>query len=253
MKGGKEKMKGPGTIAPLKNVGLCVKALEGAIQRQESLPGMVVFYGHSGYGKSFAAAYTGIRHDCYYVECRSTWTRKAVLEAILKDMAITPARTTYGLTEQVSERLATSGKPLIIDEMDHIVEHGAVEIVRDIYEGSGVPILMIGEEKLPEKLTKWERFHGRILDFVGALPADMEDTRTLAKFYAKDIEISDDLHAALTEAARGSIRRICVNLARFNKAVLAGGSARRIDLASWMDSGRGFWTGDVVARKDLPR
>jgi DNA transposition AAA+ family ATPase len=219
------------------------------MHRQESLPGMVVFHGPSGWGKSMAACYTAIRHNCFYIECRSTWTRKAILEAIVREMAMTPSHTTYGLTEQVSQRLALSGRPLIIDEMDHIVDKNAVEIVRDIYEGSGVPILMIGEERLPEKLTRWERFHGRILDFIGAQAADIEDAKVLAKFYAKDVECADDLLHALSDAARGSIRRICVNLAHIEEAVMSGGSGRALDLAGWMDLGKGFWTGDAVTRR----
>ncbi|WP_207214001.1 hypothetical protein [Solidesulfovibrio carbinolicus] len=58
------------------------------------------------------------------------------------------------------------GRPLIIDEMDHVVERNAVELVRDLYEASRAAILLIGEKALPGKLAQWERFHGRILDWV---------------------------------------------------------------------------------------
>ena len=63
------------TIAPLKNVAMCGRALDRAITRPQHLPGMVCFYGPSGFGKSFAAAYTAnnIRH---YIECKSTWTKR---------------------------------------------------------------------------------------------------------------------------------------------------------------------------------
>ena len=44
----------PGT-APLTNVSLCLASLTRAIDRPRHLPGIVVFYGPSGYGKSTAA------------------------------------------------------------------------------------------------------------------------------------------------------------------------------------------------------
>jgi hypothetical protein len=74
----------------------------------------------------------------------------------------------YEITEQVSERLALSGRPLIVDEMDHIVNQGAVEVIRDIYEGSHSPDLLYDrEENLPRKLSSGgvprpdPRFHCR--------------------------------------------------------------------------------------------
>jgi len=40
------------TTAPLTNVSLCMKALSRAMDRPGHLPGMVCFYGPSGWGKS---------------------------------------------------------------------------------------------------------------------------------------------------------------------------------------------------------
>lgn len=232
------------TIAPLKNVGLCSRGLERAMNRQAHLPGIVVLYGPAGYGKSFAAAYTANKHRAHYVECRSTWTQKAVLSAIAREMDLVPASTTYALTDQISEHLALSERPLIIDEVDHIVKRQAVEIIRDIYEGSQAAILVIGEERLPEHLRKWERFHGRVLDFIAAQPADLDDARTLARFYCRKVKIADDLLAQVTKVAKGSIRRVCVNLAQIEEGAVSSG-LKEISASQWT---KGFFTGDVPVR-----
>jgi DNA transposition AAA+ family ATPase len=147
-----------GTMAPLTNVGICLKALQRSLARPAHLPGMVCFYGPSGWGKSTAAAYVTNKLNAYYIECKSSWTRKAILNAILSEMGIMPENTIYQMADQVYEQLAISGRPLIIDEMDYMVSKGAVEIIRDIYEGSKAAILLIGEERLPKKLERWERF-----------------------------------------------------------------------------------------------
>lgn len=202
------------TTAPLTNVGLAISALERSINRAPNLPGMVVYYAPSGFGKSFSACYAANAMLAYYIECKSSWTKKGLLVSILKEMGIAPAHTIYEMTDQISEQLVLSQRPLIIDEMDHIVDKKAVEIVRDIYEGSQASMLLIGEEKLPVKLKKWERFHGRVLDFVPAQPASMEDAQHLAKIYASGTDIAEDLLAEIHRIARGSVRRICVNLDR---------------------------------------
>jgi len=235
-----------GTTAPLTNVGLCFKALHRAVSRPAHLPGMVCFYGPSGWGKSTAAAYVTNRLNAYYIECKSSWTRKAILNAILNEMGIIPENTIYQMADQVYAQLMASGRPLIIDEMDYMVSKGAVELIRDIYEGSKAAILLIGEERLPKKLERWERFHGRVLDWVPAQPADIEDTIRLAQLYCRKVEIGKDLLKRIHQVSRGSVRRICVNLELVQDGALTQGLAS-IELADW--DNQKFFTGEAPARR----
>jgi len=80
-------------IVPLTNVGLLSAAIGRAHDRPSGLPGMVVMYGASGLGKSVGAAFAANQHRAYYVECRDTWSKKAFLLAILREMSIQPERT----------------------------------------------------------------------------------------------------------------------------------------------------------------
>lgn len=234
------------TTAPLKNVALCTRLLQSAINRPVHLPGMVVFYGPSGWGKSFSAAYAANKFRAIYVECKSTWTKRALLEAILKEIGIKPGKTAYEMVDQISEQLALSGLPLIIDEMDHIVEKKAVEVIRDIYEGSNAPILMIGEEEIDVKLRKWERFHNRILQWQPAQPADLQDTKQLANLYCNDVEIADDLLNKITQDSLGITRRICVNLNLVQQAAINKGKDT-ISLSEWGNTP--LYTGDAPRRR----
>ncbi|WP_236549860.1 ATP-binding protein, partial [Profundibacterium mesophilum] len=81
-----------------------------------------------------------------------------------------PKGTVSEMVEAISAELAMSDAPLLIDEADMLVKRKMIEIVRDIYEGSGAPVILIGEELLPQKLQQWERIHGRMLDWVAAQP-----------------------------------------------------------------------------------
>lgn len=205
------------TIAPLQNVALCSQAITNAMNRAEHLPGIIALYGPSGWGKTFAATYSANKHRAYYVQCKSAWTRKAFLKAVLEEMGIAPASTIYEMVDQIAQELALSGRPFIIDETDFLVERKYIEIVRDIYESSFATILLIGEEHLPAKLKKWERFHNRVLNWIPAQPATLSDSKILANIYAPDVAIHDDLLIKVVEASRNVTRRICVNLNKINE------------------------------------
>ncbi len=115
-----------GRWAALQNVLLCSRALERAINREPNLPGIVGFYAPSGWGKSMAASYCANKYDGFYIECRSYFTKKSFVEAILKEMGIRPASTISRMMEQCAEQLDLSQRPLIIDEGDHIVDRNAI-------------------------------------------------------------------------------------------------------------------------------
>lgn len=216
------------------------------MHRPGHLPGLVAFYGPSGWGKTFAASFSANRRRAYYVEARSSWTRKALLVSILREMGIAPAKTLYEMSDQITQQLALSGRPLIIDEFDHIVERGLVELVRDLYEASGAAVLIIGEEMLPHKLRRWERFHNRVLEWVPAQPADLEDARALARLYAPQVSISEPLLGRIIDVSRGAVRRVCVNLERVRQFALGQGW-EECDLDLW--GSRELYTGDAPARR----
>ncbi len=234
------------TTAPLQNVSLCVEALDKAVNRPEHLPGLVCFHGPSGFGKSTAAVYVANKMRAYCVQANESWKKKAFLEAILNEMGITPEKVISKMVDQICEQLALSNRPLIIDEMDFIVENNLVEIVRALYEGSGAAILLIGEEALPIKLSKWERFHGRILDWIPAQPVDMDDALHLRDLYCKDADVDDGLVELIHSQAKGSVRRVCINLERVSSEARKEGQ-ETANVSWWAN--RPLYVGKAPIRK----
>jgi AAA domain len=234
------------TTAPLTNVSLCSKALMRAVERPLHLPGFVCFYGPAGWGKSTAAAYVQNTQDAYLIQCQKSWTQKAVLEAILDQMGISPARTLYQMSNQVCKQLANSQRPLIVDEFDYLVEKKSVELIRDIHDGSQAAILLIGEEYLPTKLERWERFHRRVLDWVPAQPTDLDDTKHLVSLYARGVVIAEDLISAMHTACNGSASRVALNIELICDT--AGNiGATEMDMNTW--GKREFNTGRTPERR----
>lgn len=233
-------------VAQLANVAICLSALRRAVERPSHLPGLVCFYGPSGWGKTSAATVAMNVHRAYHVQIKSLWNRNSLLNAVLKEMGIVPGKNMTQMLDQVAEQLALSGRPLIVDEMDYLVTKRAVEVIKDIYEASGAAILLIGEEGLPHKLREWEHFHGRVLDWVPAQPADIEDARALRDLYCDRAQIGEDLVEYIHAASGGSVRRITVNLERVQEEAAKMGLAA-IGLEEWGD--RPLFTGEPPKRR----
>jgi hypothetical protein len=204
-------------ILRTRNVELLLEMVSRISNRPDKkLPGMGTFYGPSGYGKTQAVCACALTYKAYYVEMRSIWTRKVLLEMILMQMNITPSGTMSRMLTEIGKQLALSGRPLIIDEADFLVSKGMsmIELARDIYESSQGTLVLVGEENLPAHLERIERVHGRMLDWVAAQPADLDDARIFAGHHCKGLTIADDLLNRILEAAHWSARYVCNNLVR---------------------------------------
>ena len=232
-------------IAQIHNLELVRTAAERLSSRTAGLPGMAALYGPAGYGKTTAALAIANENRAYFVQMRSAWGRKALLEKILLEMGAKPHGTIPQMLDQVCEQLATSGRMLMIDEFDYCVRNDSmIELVRDIYEGSQATLLLLGEEMLPQKLKKWERFHSRILSWIPAQPVSLQDAAALAPIYCPGVHVADDLLDHLVKLSGGSVRRVSVNLATIYEAASVEG---------WEVASRAAWGDRQIYTGEAPR
>lgn len=206
-------------IANIGNLSLVQVAMNTLTNRAEGLPGLGVLYGASGYGKTTATIVFANKTQANYMRLSSVLSKKTFLEKIAFEIGANPStKNTSGYFDAICEQLAITNRPLILDEADYLVSKtGMVELVRDIYESSQTPILLVGEEQMPNKLKKYERFHGRVLSWIPALPVSMEDAQVLAKVYAPKLRIDDDVLHHIVAIAHGSVRRVVVNLVNLDE------------------------------------
>ena len=215
------------TILPLTNVGLFSELVERVMNRPRGLPGMGTFTGPSGFGKSKSATYAANKHRAYHVQVASVWTRRKLCSAVLGEMGIAADKKMLpDMVDDIGQQLSLSGRPLIVDEADFLLSKGMIEVVRDMYEKSHGTIILIGEEQLPQKLRRFERVHGRMLDWAQAQPCSLADAKHLLKLYCPGVEVEDTLLEELHHAALGSVRRLCVNLARIKEYAETAGTRK---------------------------
>lgn len=234
-------------FAQLTNMSLGLRTYLDCAEAASGLPRIGCFYGRAGFGKSVAMAFTAQRMLAAYLEAKSIWTQLSLLEALAAELGIVNlARSAPRILQQIIDLLNTEPRGLIFDEMDHLVRKQHVEIIRDIHDATGVPILLVGEEALPSKLKAWERFDNRILVRTPAQPATPEDARKLRDHYCPRVEIADDLVAAIVKACNGVTRRIVTNLVNVESLAIVAG-APTVNLEWWGD--RRFNTGEVPIRR----
>lgn len=222
------------SVAPLRNVAALVSLIDQVNNRALGLPGMATFYGYSGYGKTTAAVYAANKFNAFQVQVKESWTGKKLCQAILGEMSIQPAKTIADMVDQIAQELMFSDRVLIVDDAQYLAKRGIIGILRDIYESSGSTIILIGEENLPQELQRWENIHGRMLDWVAALPACISDVDHLAGLYCPNVTLDPAFKDHLLRASHHSIRRVCVNLGK----VAEFAAARGHDLVSVDDWGK---------------
>lgn len=234
-------------IAPLANVARLMTLVDRLQNRAHGLPGLGCFYAPAGFGKSHAGIFAASSFNACHVQALPFGGTKKLMEMIVVELGFSPARTVGGLFDQAVGEFARKGYPLIIDEADQILRDTTIEAIRNLQDHSGVPVILMGEELLPQKLKRWERVHSRILSWEAAQPLTLDDIGHLAPIYARGITLDPDLKSALLAASRGSIRNACNSLSSMAEFAAIKG-LKHLTRASW---GAGaFHTGEAPeARK----
>ena len=245
MSEGKEKVN---TTAPLQNVSMFSDLLSRLAETPSHLTPLGVFYGFSGYGKTSAACYGANKFRSLYIEVGASWTLKKFCQNLLKELGVPAQKTVSEMVEQIIEALSLKATPLIIDEFDHVANFGekSVNIIREILDKARTPIVLIGEEMLPLRLKKWERFDNRVRSWVPAQPASTQDALYLSKLYAPELILAEPLLKELVAQTKGVTRRVCMGIEAL-KEFSATQGIKEIDLKTW--GNRSFFEERPVARK----
>ncbi|WP_082351603.1 AAA family ATPase [Cypionkella psychrotolerans] len=228
-------------VAALANVSRFAQLVITTQNRAAGLPGMGCFYGPAGLGKSTAGIFGTNKFNACHVQALPFGGTKKLLEMIVLELGLRPTKTVSSLFDQAAQELARSDRPLIIDEADQILSDKMIEAVRHLHDQTQVPVILMGEETLPQQLRRWERVSSRVLSWVAAEEATLQDVDLLAPIYAPHLTLGSDLKAALLAASRGSIRNVSTNLANVATTCAMKG-VLRMGLAEW--GGKPFHSGE---------
>lgn len=221
-------------IAQLGNVMAFTTQVQEMIKAPIGQERMACFYGPSGWGKTTAVSAAQIIYNVIAIEVIENTSKLDVLDQITTQLQLKCRRDVASRIRAVAQYMERTERPLVIDDAQYLIKRGMIGIARDIYNTAGglVPVILVGEEKLPQSLTGFENIHNRIANWTGAEPCSVKDGEKLAKIYAADVEVSEDLLNEIVMRADGSIRRVSTMLGAAREIAQSRGT-NKVTLADW--------------------
>ena len=229
----------PPTFAMLEVVHQASDLADKLINRHPNLPGIGVISGHPGTGKTFTAIQLINMFNAVHIELCPFFTRKSFFEILAKEMGLIPAKTIPALAMQVINFLNSSGNApsiILIDEAHLVlsINRLLLDDIRKIYDMTGVPILLMGEEALPQNIQEFANFADRVLEYRQVPPLAKHEFDVLIQIYAPNIAISKELQDKIFDHAKGIVRRASTMLnAVLNYAVDKG--VKDVGIDAWQE------------------
>ena len=174
-----------------KNVKKFVALMEEVKQLPVNIPKIVLVFGDYGLGKSETIKWWTFKNDCIYVRANQGMTSKWLLSEIAEELgeeAFWHIQDTFNLVEQ---KLKQNPKPLIIDEVDYLVTNNVIEILRDLHDRTGCPMILVGMVNIDKKLSRYPHLKDRIYKAFKFEPYNKQDIKQILSELS-EIPITND-------------------------------------------------------------
>lgn len=228
-------------VVETKNVRRLLTAHSALKEAAHYLPKIGLVHGLAGAGKTTGIAHLNQTEGGCFVRATAVWTPRTMLQAILRELGRDDVSgNNQTKLDEIIRLLAISNLPLFVDEADYLFTRAAtLDILRDIHDQAGVPLFLIGMERISRKVNARELVASRVAQEIKFTPLDLEDTRLVADGLS-EVRLEDDLLKDLHKKAHGSVRRITVGLSvieTFGKQMRLSS----ITLADWKSGGHAYF------------
>lgn len=199
-------VEGPGNVL----INPVVKNLTALASRAWAKRWIITFTGPTGVGKTTAVDYaeSTLPFDHMVIRCKQITTRYTMLQG----MALAPGEkwTVHGrdwmrasdLYDRIVKRVSERPYLLVIDEADRL-RTDCFEMLRDFWDDARLPILLVGNEVLTEKInSQHERLFRRIRVRFEQRPLREADLRKVLEFMK--YQVADEEFALLWKLVGGS-------------------------------------------------
>lgn len=198
-----------------RNVGRALTMMN-ALALMPHTPRLAAVYGRAGVGKSYWATTWIARQpegrDIPYLKCQWVWVKSELefLRALCGAFGIKEEarpRRKVACYQMILDRMtARPGLPLFVDDFHRMQkEPGHLEILRDLTELSGAPVVLIGEEPLEPMLRQHRQVWSRTKQAQEFKPVDVADVVMLAQQSA-GLNLEMDAAVHLHDWAGGDFR-----------------------------------------------
>lgn len=146
-----------------KNVKRFITLMEELKNLPPNIPKLALVYGEHGLGKTHSIIWWATRNDAIYVRANNEINQNGLLKLIVEELGERPFFFMQENFNLILKHLRLSPKIIIVDEVDYLFNyHNAIEILRDIQDNTGVPIVLVGMGMLDKKIARYKHFEDRI-------------------------------------------------------------------------------------------
>lgn len=197
------------------------RSIESLTSRDRSLPGLGLWYGRWGLGKSSVANWIYSILPVFYICIERLWRPRRMLEEFCETLGLgSPQYRLDRLSDQVAEGLRKWNQPVLIDEADYLLKNSIMlDVLRDLHDKTGTPFILIGMEKLHSDLQRFGQFFSRILPaaIVEFSPIGPGEVGLIAREWT-GLTIDDEAADLFCQLVEGDFRYIVGYLLSFERA-----------------------------------
>lgn len=203
-----------------KNVRGFINLIYNLKNKPDNISKIGLIYGEAGLGKTKTAQYLAIKFDAIYVRAINSMTPKWLMEEIAKELDEIPRFFTADIFRQCVNTLRQNPQIIIIDEIDYLLkDFKTIEILRDLHDETGVPIILVGMDLAKHKLKKYTHLYDRISEIYHFTEFDFKDIKQITEELS-EVEIADcAIKVILSKATR--FRQIVQITDKFEQAAQA--------------------------------
>lgn len=213
-------------MAMTKNMRRFTQAIDELLNRPQGTEGMGLLWGPPGEGKTTAVAFVHNVYDGIFVRAVGCWTVTSMLGDLCKELGGHRMLRRSDMVEYIVHELTRDGlapRPIFVDEADYCFrQFEMVDSLRDIYDLSGCPVILIGMEDIARRIRTNERIARRITQWVEFKGLDLEDTALVAADCC-EVTIRPDLIAHIHRETGANIGRAIIGLNKIEKFAQVAG------------------------------
>lgn len=175
-----------------KNVKRLVALLDEVQKLPPNIPKLALVYGEHGLGKTHSVIWWATRNDAIYVRANNEMTQNGLLKVIVEELGERPFFFMQENFNLVLKHLKFEPKIIVVDEVDYLIGNkNAIEVLRDIQDNTGVPIVLVGMGMMDKKIARFKHFDDRIYKKLKFEHFDENDIREILESMT-ELNFTDD-------------------------------------------------------------
>ncbi len=163
-----------------KNVKNFVSLMDSLQKLPPNIPKLALVYGEHGLGKTHTIMWWAIRNDAIYIRANNEMTQSGLLKAIVEELDERPFFYMQENYKLILKHLKTDPKTIIVDEVDYLIgSKNAIEILRDIQDCTGSPLVLVGMGLVDRKISRLKHFDDRLFKKLKFEHFNQDDIRNI--------------------------------------------------------------------------